>query len=195
MTTPTKKESEVLLTIFKDFSHYYNANSISKILGISRVGAMKIFRRLLKENIVEYQKIGKSIIYKPKLDDYACKLIAFLLVDEANNFKRWKEEFKELFKEGRIILLFGSAVKNYSSAKDIDIMIIAENKDSKEINAVLREKERLLPKKLHAITLTAEDLSGNISGKNKATIDIIKNAIVLYGQDKYVEIIKNVAGF
>ena len=195
MTTPTKKESEVLLTIFKDFSHYYNANSISKILGISRVGAMKIFRRLLKENIVEYQKIGKSIIYKPKLDDYACKLIAFLLVDEANNFKRWKEEFKELFKEGRIILLFGSAVKNYSSAKDIDIMIIAENKDSKEINAVLREKERLLPKKLHAITLTAEDLSGNIGGKNKATIDIIKNAIVLYGQDKYVEIIKNVAGF
>jgi predicted nucleotidyltransferase len=118
-----------------------------------------------------------------------------LLVDEANNFKRWKEEFKELFKEGRIILLFGSAVKNYNSARDIDLMIIAKDKDSKEINAVLREKENLLPKKLHAIKLTAEDFSGNIDNKNKATIDIIKNAIVLYGQDKYIEIIKNVTGF
>lgn len=196
MTTLTKKESEALLIIFRDFSHYYNANSISKILGISRIGAMKIFRRLLKENIVEYQKIGKSIVYKPKLnEDYACKLIAFLLVDEANNFKRWKEEFKELFKEGRIILLFGSAIKNYNSAKDIDIMIIAKDKDSKEINAVLKEKENLLPKKLHTIKLTAEDLSKNIDDKNKAIIDIIKNAIVLYGQDKYVGIIKNVAGF
>ena len=196
MKTLTQKESEALLTVFKDFSNYYNANSISKILGISRIGAMKIFRRLLKENIVEYKKIGKSIIYKPKLnDDYVCKLIAFLLVDEANNFKRWKEEFKELFKEDRIILLFGSAIKNYNSARDIDIMIIAKNKESKEINAVLREKESLLPKKIHSIKLTAEDLSNNINSKNKAIIDIIKNAVVLYGQDRYVEVIKNVAGF
>ena len=187
MKTLTQKESEALLTVFKDFSNYYNANSISKILGISRIGAMKIFRRLLKENIVEYKKIGKSIIYKPKLnDDYVCKLIAFLLVDEANNFKRWKEEFKELFKEDRIILLFGSAIKNYNSARDIDIMIIAKNKESKEINAVLREKESLLPKKIHSIKLTAEDLSNNINSKNKAIIDIIKNAVVLYGQDRYV---------
>ena len=99
MVTLTQKEKEVLLILFKDFTNFYNANSISKVLNISHVGAQKIFKRLLNQNLLIDKKIGKSIIYKLKLDDdYVKKLIIFLLADEANNFKRWKEEFKELFK-------------------------------------------------------------------------------------------------
>ncbi|MDD5015441.1 MAG: nucleotidyltransferase domain-containing protein [Atribacterota bacterium] len=195
MTTLTIKESEALLILFKDISQYYNANSISKQLGISRVGAMKLLKKLLKENIAQSQKIGKSTVYKPNLgDEYVRKLIVFLLADEAHQFKRWNEEFKELFEGERIILLFGSAVKNYAAAQDIDIMIVTKKGDVK-VRAIVKEKEQLLPKKLHAIILTAEDLHENIKNKNKATVDIIKNAIVLYGQDKYMEILKNVTGF
>src|SRR3989344_1506662 len=116
MTTITSKESEALLILFKDVSQHYNANSISKQLKISRVGAMKLLKKLLKENILRSQKIGKSVVYKPNLDDeYLRKLIAFLLTDEAHKFKRWNEEFKELFSGERIILLFGSAIKNYAN--------------------------------------------------------------------------------
>ena len=189
MISLTKKERELLLTLFKDFTSYYNANSISKVLNITHVGAQKIFKRL--NNILISKRIGKSIIYKLNLeDDYTKKLISFLLTDEANNFKRWKEEFKELFKEDRIIIIYGSSIKNYSASKDIDIMIIMNQKDLKEVNKIIKEKEKILPKPLHALKLTDDDLLNNI--KNKAIIDAIKNGIILYGQDKYVEIIKNV---
>src|SRR3989344_4118001 len=185
----TKKERELLLILFKDFTSYYNANSISKILKITHVGAQKIFKRL--NNILISKRIGKSIIHKLKLeDDYTKKLISFLLADEANNFKRWNEEFKELFKEGRIIILFGSSIKNYSTSNDIDIMIVMDKKDIKEVNTILKEKEDIFPKPIHAIKLTYDDLLKNI--KNKEMIDIIKNGIILYGYDKYVELIKNV---
>ena len=185
----TKKERELLLILFKDFTSYYNANSISKILKITHVGAQKIFKRL--NNILISKRIGKSIIHKLKLeDDYTKKLISFLLADEANNFKRWNEEFKELFKEGRIIILFGSSIKNYSTSNDIDIMIVMDKKDIKEVNTMLKEKEDIFPKPIHAIKLTYDDLLKNI--KNKEMIDIIKNGIILYGYDKYVELIKNV---
>src|SRR3989344_2403645 len=195
MVTLTQKEKEALLILFKDFTNFYNANSISKLLNISRVGAQKILKRLLKQNLLIDRKIGKSTIYKLKLEDeYAKKLIVFLLADEANNFKRWKEEFKELFKKDRIIMIYGSAIKNYAKANDIDIMIIIRKAEYKEVIKIIEKKQRILPKKIHSIELTANDLLQNIKQKKESAIDIVKNAVILYGQDKYVEIIKNVTG-
>ncbi|MBU2633634.1 MAG: nucleotidyltransferase domain-containing protein [Nanoarchaeota archaeon] len=192
MISLTQKERETLLILFKDFSTFYNANSISKILNISHVGAQKIFKRLYNNNLLTSKKIGKSIIYKLNLNDYTSKLIIFLLADESNKFMRWKEEFKELSKKDRIIMIFGSITKNYDKAEDIDIMIVMNKKDIKEINKNLKEKEKILPKKIHAIKLTHKDLLENIKNKDKVTIDIVKNSIILYGHDKYVDIIKNV---
>ncbi len=193
MTAITQKEKEALLMIFKDFSSYYNANSLSKILGISRIGTMNILKKFHKKEILINKKIGKSIVYKVNLnDDYARKLISFLLADEANNFKRWKDEFKELFKKERIVMLYGSTIRNYEKARDIDIMIVIKKNEYKEVVKVLRERQEFLPKKIHSIKLTTKDLLNNLEKKQKAIVDIGKNAIILYGQDKYVEIIKNV---
>lgn len=192
MSSLTKKERETLLILFKDFTSFYNANSISKVLNISHVGAQKIFKRLIQENLVVSKTIGKSITYKLNFDDaYVSQLIAFLLADEANNLKRWKEEFKELFKKDRIVMLFGSAIKDYAHANDIDLMIVLDSKDVKEANEALKKKEEILPKKLHTIKLTRQDISDNLKKRDTAMVDIVKNAIILYGQDRYVEILKN----
>ena len=196
MITLTQKEKEALLILFKDFTSFYNANSISKLLDISHVWAQKIFKKLLKQNLLTDRKIGKSIVYKLKLeDDYARKLIAFLLADEANTFKRWKEEFRELSKKAKIVILYGSTIKNYTKANDVDIMIVINKKDAGEIDQIIKQKNDILPKNLHAIKLTHKDMIKNINKKNKVIIDIVKNGVVIYGQDKYVEIIKNVTGF
>src|SRR3989338_11682292 len=146
MITLTKKERETVLILFKDYTIFYNANSISKVLSISHVGAQKIFKRLLKENIVVSKAIGKSIIYKLNFNDnYVNQLVAFLLADEANKFKRWKEEFKDLFKKDRIVMIFGSAIRNYEKANDIDILIATAANDIHDINSALREKAGILP--------------------------------------------------
>jgi len=190
MLSLTQKEREALLVLFKDFTSYYNAHSISKILNISHVGAQKIFKRLLNERLVVSKRIGKSIIYTPDFgNDYLVQLLTFLLADEANNFKRWKEEFKEL--DGRIVMMFGSAIKNYAQARDIDIMVVIKKSEIKWINTILKKKEEMLPKKFHAIKLTHQDLLENIKKKDKAMVDIIKNAIILFGQREYVDILKN----
>lgn len=193
----TEKEKEALLVLFKDFTTHYNANSLSKVLNISHVGCQKILKRLLKDNIVNAENIGKSIVYKPRLEDeYVCKLLAFLLVDEANSsFKRWKEEFKSLFKKDRIILLFGSTLKNDKAAKDIDIMIVIRKEEFKEVKKILNEKQAILPKKPHSIELTLQDLMNNLKKKDKIMMNIVKSAIILYGENEYVEVMKNVAGF
>jgi len=192
----TKKERETVLLLFKDYTTFYNANSISKILNITHVGAQKIFKRLLQEDLVISKTFGKSITYKLNFkENYVDQLIVFLLADEANNFKRWKEEFKELFKKDRIVLLFGSTIKDYAHAKDIDLMIVMGDKMIKEVSSIIKKKSEILPKKIHAIKLTHKDLVDNLKKKERAIMDIVKNGIILYGQDKYVEVMKSVASF
>lgn len=187
----TNNEKKALLIIFKELEEYYNANSLSKKLDISRIGAMKLLRKLEKDSILKSKIIGKSKIYKINLDnDYSRDLIAFLLSDEANNFKRWKNEFKELFAEN-IVLIYGSAIVNYSKANDIDLMAIG-SKNSKEMNKLINEKQKILPKKIHLINISYGEFLKNLERRQKSIMNIIKTGVVLYGQSKYVEAIKNV---
>lgn len=195
MVQLTDNEKKALLILFKDFTSYHNANSLSQKIGISRIGCMKMLKKFEKKEIITSQKIGKSIVYKPNLEnDYARDLISFLLSDEANHFKRWKEEFKELFKGPRIVMLYGSTIIDYSKARDIDVMIIRKKGKSGEIYEVISERQKYIPKKIHVIDLTSEEFLKNIKQKQKAIIDIVKNAIILFGRNKYVELIKNVTG-
>ena len=196
MRYKTENWKRGLLILFKDFTSYHNANSISKILGISRIGSMKLLKKLEKEKLVIKTIIGKSTVYKPNMEnDYVLDIITFSLAEEANNFKRWKDEFRELFAEGRIILLYGSTIKDYSKARDIDIMIIRKSGDSGQIHKNINEKQQLLPKKIHLIDLTPQEFMNNIKKKQLAIIDIVRNAVILYGQNKYAELLKNVTSF
>ena len=196
MIEPTKKEQEALLTLYKDFASFYNANSLSKKLEITQVGTMKLLKRFEKENFVVSKKIGKSIVYKINVkEEIVRKLLAFALVNESQKYVRWKDEFKGLYKEGRIILFYGSASRNYAQARDIDVMIVLEKKDVPEINKKIIEIQGPLPKKIHSIKATKEDLIKNIRNKNDAMMEIIKTAIVLYGYDDYMEIINGFTNF
>lgn len=195
MASLTELEKKAALVLFKDFTAYYNANSLSKVLGMSRVGAMKILRKMEKGGLVSSQHIGKSIVYKLKLgDDYVRKLVAFLLADEANGFRRWKEEFKEMFREGCIVMLFGSAIANYEKARDIDLLIAAPGRDMREIGKAIESRREILPKKLHAIKVTRGELESNIKRKDRVILGIIRKGIILHGQEEYVEVMKNVTG-
>lgn len=189
----TNNERKALLVIFKDLDNYYNANSLSKKLNISRIGMMKLLKKLKKNDILKSKLIGKSEIYKINLDsDYARDMLAFLLSDEANNFKRWKNEFRELFKGDRIVMIYGSAIVNYSEANDIDLMIVGKTNKLSDINKVISEKQKILPKKIHLIELSQYEFLKNLEEKQNSIMDIVKTAIILYGQFKYVGLIKNV---
>ncbi len=192
----TKKEQEALLLIYKNVTNFYNANSLSKELGITQVGTMKILKRFEKSGILISKKIGKSFVYKVNIEEeFVEKLIAFALINEAGKFQRWKDEFKGMHKKGRIILFYGSASRNYSQAKDIDVFLILEKKEIPGISKEIEKIQGVLPKKLHVIKATKEDLVRNIKDNNKSMIEIIKTGIVLYGYDDYMEVVNGFASF
>ena len=72
MNDITNNEMYFVLNIFKNPEKEYNANNMAQQLGISSMGALKIAKRLEKENILKSKQIGKARIYKINMkNDYA----------------------------------------------------------------------------------------------------------------------------
>jgi len=192
----TVKEQKAILRVYKDFTNFYNANSLSKTIGITQVGTMKILKRLEKASVMTSKRIGKSLVYKINVSgDFAQRVVGFVLANESSDYERWKEEFKPVYKLSKTVLFYGSASRNYPNSRDIDLMIIQDKDNMKETSNVLQEIQSLLPKKIHAIQATRDDLIKNLKNHNEAMIEIVKTAIVLHGYDEYMEVLNGFAGF
>jgi len=192
MTAATKLEKEIVLKLFKDFKADYNPSSIAKLLGKTRVGAFKALNFLEKDSIVIGKRMGRARFYKINLkDNYARKNVETLLMEEARNYTRWKEEFKELSGFTDIIILFGSIIKNEDKANDIDLLLVYNKKNNDKVNKFIKEKNQMLIKKIHPIKQTREDLIKNIKKDDKVIISAIREGVVIHGYEKITEVIKN----
>lgn len=179
------KEQEILKLMFKDLLTSYNSRSISKVVGISHSGAFKILRKLEKDEIVKSKNIGKARVYSINFDStIACKEIEIALAIEAKNYNRWLEEFKGLEDKSEFVILFGSILVNSSSARDIDLLVVAEKDRFSEIKHIIKERNSVSNKKIHLILQNLSEFKRDIKKKNKVMVEIIKKGVALFSQDK-----------
>lgn len=193
----TKKESEILLILFKDFSKNYNANSISKLVGITPRGALKILKNLKEKKLLISKQFGKAVFYKLSLEDYyTFRTIETLLIQEAREkTSRWLFEFKDLFKDIEIAIIFGSVVRDSKKANDIDVVLVFTQKKLKQIKSFIERKNKTLLKPIHPIMQTPNDIKNNLKKKDKVILNALNKGYILHGYDKLIEVIKNVTSF
>ncbi len=197
MSTLTPKEQEALLVLFKELNTSYNANSLSKQIGITPRGVLKILRHLKELNLVVSLKFGKAIFYKPNLGDYyAFRVLETLLISEARkNASRWLSDFLELFKNVEVAILFGSIIRRPKEARDVDLLLVFTKKKMKAIKYFIQEKNKILLRPIHPIMQSPEDLENNLKNKDPVILNALKQGYVLHGQDKLIEVVKNVTSF
>ena len=190
----SKKESEILLLIFKDFNSDYNANSISKEVDITPRGALKALKNLQKKKLVTGKNIGKAVFYKADIGDYyTFRIIETLLIEEAREKAgRWLSEFQNLFGNVEIAMIFGSIIRNAKKANDIDLLLVFKKEKHNILNKLISERRAISTKAIHLVKQTPEDINKNLEKRDEVLLNIIKNSYVLCGYDKLVEAIKNV---
>ena len=188
----TIKEGEIMLVLFKDFTTWYNATNISRVIKITPRGSLKVLKNLEKQEYVISKQFGKAIHYKINFNNLTKKTLELLLLEEAEKkHKRWVHEFKE-FEKPKILILFGSVLKN-KDYKDIDLLIVIENKNYSTIMNLIDKKNKILIKPVHPIIQTMEDLKDNILKKDEVILDALRTGIVLNGQKEIIGIIENAA--
>ncbi len=186
----TKAEMDVVLTLVKSPEVIYNANSLSKVIGITSMGTLKILKRLESENIVKSKKIGKAITYRINIEEsYSRKYVSLLLVREAQYtssiVKRWINELKKI-KNAEIIVLFGS-VLNKQNPNDIDVLLVTDQKRFSKLQKEIEEINEINVKKIHPLYQTYNDLIKNIKKRDKSVISAIKG-IIVFGEEKFIEV-------
>ncbi len=186
----TSAEMNVVLTLVKSPEVVYNANSLSKVIGITPMGTLKILKRLEQENIVKSKKIGKATTYKVNVEDsYAQKYLFLILVREAQSanpqVKRWITEVKKI-KNADIIVLFGSVLEK-PNFNDIDVLLITDQKRFSKLQQEIKELNEINIKKIHPMYQTYEDIIKNIKKRDKPILNAIKGIIII-GEEKFLEI-------
>ncbi len=186
----TKAEMEIILNIAKSPETDYNGNNITKVVGITPTGALKILKRLEKESVLKSKKIGKAVIYKINTEDsYARNHVALILAREKlyvqPRVKVWINELKKI-KNADIIILFGSILRK-EDPKDIDVVFVTDQKRFKKLQEEVEERNKINIKRIHPLYQGLKDIVMNIKKRDKPLLSAIKGIIVI-GEEKFMEI-------
>jgi len=143
-------------------------------------------KELVKKNIIQSEKIGKTLRFKADFENLNLKLAFYTysierLINFKNKYPIIYKAIKELEKEVYdIILIFGSYSKEKETKEsDIDLMIISNSKKEKPLNSIIGKYGlRISP-----VFISMEEFS-KIKLENKELFeDIKKNGVIFKGEN------------
>jgi DNA-binding Lrp family transcriptional regulator len=187
----TKKILKILL---KDFTINPTITSLAKETVMSRVGMWKILKKLEKENLILLSQIGtgRTSIHSISLNwdnPVLEKTLALILTEESFKNQRWINNFSELENKVDFLIMYGSIIHSPKEANDIDILGITNK--FLEVEKLIKNIQKTQIKKIHAINLTEKEFKEELK-KNKAFIEAVKKGIILFGQERFINFIKNI---
>lgn len=176
----------------------YNINQIARALKLSVGSVHKILKLLEKRNIVNIKELGNALYYNINLNNNeAIKISELVLIEDKNNILK-ENKIANVYAQDlekfdvKLIILFGSILIKKDQAKDIDVLFVIKNKEQvKQVNNFCLEVSKIRTKRVDPLIMLEQDFINNIKNKNKAVIDLIKNGIILKGEDVFVKVIKN----
>jgi predicted nucleotidyltransferase len=194
-----KKSYEILKILLKDIEKKHTVTSLAKERRISRVRSWKLLQELEKESLIMLTSIGteKTSVREVSLNwdnPILEKTLSLLLTEETLKQNKWRYNFKELENHVDFLILFGSMLHSPKEANDIDILNLVSDEESFiKIGKVITNIQITLDKKIHAINLTEKELKHELKNKNKAYVEALKKGVVLFGQENFINFIKNLS--
>ncbi len=189
----------VVLLLLKDFSSMHTITSLGKELGMTRSGMWKVLKRLEPRKYIVTKATGKktsTII--PKLNfrnDLLDKYLVLALSMETADYERWVFNFSEMKEHVSFFILYGSVLKSYAKAEDIDVIgVVPGGKGFKALHYSLDKIQKSESKRIHAINFTESEFREELLKPNKALVEAVKKGIVLFGQENFMRFMKKLHG-
>jgi len=167
MLSLSDNEFSVIDFLVRNFAERLTIRSIAKKLGFSAAGVFNILKKLEKERIVIGQKLGTGLFYSINLQNVVAEhLAAIVLVysDEkiAIDIGQLKQAKAAIFDKKNLLLITDSMTFMEISIENVNVI----SKTEDEALTLFRKRDAEL-------------------------MQILKKGVVLFGEDKLVDIIKN----
>jgi len=208
----TPKIILILKTMSKDLSRWYYTRELAKL---SKVGVGTVsseFSKLVKEGLVEQKTEGQEKYYKLNLTNPRTRKLCELFETDKreelykeNRRLAWVlEDFtkrvSDFAPEVQSIVLFGSAARGQATPRsDIDILVVVPNSEEEQFKKLMNSVDRLAdevsgrhPAKLVPVVMMTKDFEKSIKDKKRFAADVLKDGIVLFGQERYYYLLSKV---
>ncbi len=187
----TTTEGKALLLLCKDFATDYNAASLAQKLGLTRRGGLNVVKTLQKQGIVISRRYGKAVFYKAHLaEPYASEMVTALLMTEARQHaQRWLHQFEKLFEVAEAVIIFGSAVRNYAGAGDIDLLIVLKKEHLTAAHQIIQKENQMSVKPIHVVWQSPQDFINNLKKPDPVLLNALKFGYVLKGHKPVIRAI------
>ena len=189
LSTPEK----IVLVFLENSEKDFTIRELSKLVGIDYKSVYFAVDSLHKIGILEKRKAGNSILCKlGKVFDHIIYKVEEYRKNELlknNTIRVIYNEMKKVKSSFYVCLLFGSYAKGkVTKSSDIDMIIVAENKESleKELDNIIES----IPIKIHLLTFTPKEFLSNLLAGNTVVNEAVEKNIILYGIESYYRLLK-----
>jgi hypothetical protein len=191
---------KVMLLLLKDFSTEHTISSLARELEMTRSGMWKVLKqRLESRKYVVMKETGKATsTIIPKLNfktDELDKYLTLALSMEVADYERWIFNFAHVKEHVSFFILYGSVLKSYAKAKDIDVIGVVRNrKGFRKLHESLDKIQKSESKRIHTINFTESEFREELLKPNKALVEAVKKGIVLFQQENFTRFMKKLHG-
>jgi len=167
MLSLSDNEFSVLSFLVRNFTEKLTIRNIAQRLNFSPAGVFNILKKLEKNNIVVGQKFGTGLFYSINFDSKIAEHLASIVL---------------LYAEEKISMDV-QQLKNAKAAifDKKSLLVVTDSMTSLDIS---------IPN-VEVIAKTEDELTGLLRKRDAAMLQLLKKGVVLLGEDKIVEIIKN----
>jgi len=189
-------ETRMVNYLVRHVNERNSINALAKAIAMSPNGTYKVLKKLEAAGIIIPEKFANAVMYRMNYaNEQARKLAEYVLLERTlNAYAKLREEDLQQTK-GPVLaaVLFGSVLHKGKEARDVDVLIVLEKSNFDEAAALLDKAQFRMPKKLHRVYQTPEDLVENLRKKDEVVEDILKTGAVLFGAEALVDVLKEIS--
>lgn len=208
----TPKVISILRTMHSNVEKWYYTRELANLAKVSTWVVSKQFSKFVKEGIVQQRSEGREKFFKLNLTNPRTRKLCELFeterrekfYQENRRFSWILEDFtkkvSDFAPEVQSIVLFGSVARGQATSRsDIDALVLVPNYGEEQFKKLMDSIDRLAgevsgrhPTKLAPVVMVVRDFEENIKDKKRFATDILKDGIVLFGQEKYYHLLSRV---
>lgn len=208
----TPKVIILLKTMTKDLGKWYYTRELARLSKVGLGTVSSEFRKLAKDGLLEYKMEGQEKYYKLNLANPKTRKLCELFETEVREsfFKEnrrlaWTlEDFtkkvSDFIPEVQSILLFGSVARGQATPRsDIDILVLVPNYEGERFKNLMNSVDQLAtevsgrhPAKLVPVVVMIKDFEQGLKDKKRFAIDVLRDGIVLFGEERYYHLLSKV---
>ncbi len=185
----TQKWVDLLIPFSGSYSAKLSASELARESKIPQQTSSRLLNKLVRLNLINYEKIGKNKLFYFDLEKQTTKIILnFIENQKALQFHLKIREISvvmnEILKYCESLIIFGSyASGNFSKESDLDIVILG--KYNKEEIKKIKQKQIIQINEHYA---SYNEFAKILKSKNPLSIEIMKNHVLSGDVSKIVDI-------